>query len=317
MAFLEEREKRIGQNRSQAVKEVWRNPSPQMIMAHLFAMAAWQEGNKKWREEHPEEWAAISKSGRASGQIVFVKWCREHPEEVAANHLKALEAAKKWQKEHPEEFLANSLKALAAINQQNTQNAAAKWREEHPEETLANSLKALDAAKKWRAEHSEEWTTHLEKFNAIGIAAAAQWSKEHPEEAAAKALKASDASNKWREEHPEEAAVNLEKLKVAGQIGSRKWRQEQPEEFAAISASARTVLANAYAKVYLERLYAIKPLIPETGIRLCELRKRFPQWTRDQIAIFLQKAVKQGDLIRVDVGYNNSRYYLPAEEKAA
>lgn len=70
-------------------------------------------------------------------------------------------------------------------------------------------------------------------------------------------------------------------------------------------------------EVYAERLALIKPLIPEIGARRYELKRRCLQLTGNQIKTFLKRAVKRGDLIRVQAGPGKSRYYLTVAEKAA
>jgi hypothetical protein len=246
---------------------------------------AWEHPSAK-RELAPVLWGI-------AGSAALAKWREERPEESADNYRKAAERLAKWKEEHPEATLLNLL---------NARSLAAEWREENPEEVAANlkrsTLAGLAAIAKWQEEHPEEHAVQLERWQAGG----GKWQEEHPEEHAVQLERWRAAGAKWREEHPVEMAAYKEKWKAA----PAKWREEKPEEHAA----ARRKAAESLAKTYPEIFRSIKPLMTNTGLRIRDMLKLCPQWTRNQLKWFLRRAIKRGDLIAVGTRCA-MRYHLP------
>jgi hypothetical protein len=267
--------------------------------------AAWQDPIKRsnyltaFALRDYEQFRESCKRGGLNAISSLLKWRKEHPEHEKLVQEIAVQAMADWRELYPEEAKANVERMRIALD---------NWKMENPEKDAARILKGLTALAHWRKGKTGEEI-------AKGILT---WQAEHPDEVLTRAYEVLiPAGKKWREENPEKTAEQLSEGRKIGIPAMLNWQKENPKrakENAIIgSKAAAKVKLEAFNLNYLQRFNAIKVFISEAGagVRVYQLKKEFPQWSRDTITTVLKRAVREGEIIRID-----HRYYLPEKEEA-
>jgi hypothetical protein len=318
-----------------ALKE-WQKANPKKVAAQA---ARARELSKQWQQENPKQYNTNLEKWIVVGQVALKEWAVKHPAEVAAHARAAFEKIRAWEDAHPEEAALKKVKAEAARK---------AWREMNPEKVAASLANAHAELKIWRKENPEKAAAVVEKLTAAGKVALAEWRATHPQEVAENQKKGVAAMKAWGEANQEEYATYIAKAQAAANglretdpgrwaenrkktldgakawraanpkealanavKGLKSWREVNPEAYAASLAKTGALSRERFDQAYAERFKFLKTLIPETGARLRELRKQYPQWSNDQFLTLLQRAVKHGDLIGVAINRRDTLYFPP------